>query len=286
MYRSPGWIEQELDRVLVRHQASLGYSTCFWYNVLHSEALFDPRGWYGALQERARCSYPRELQRAILAKNLPVLRKNRSSYRAQIALALERGDPVSCNHRVAALLASFFDIWFALERRPHPGEKRLLGALPDEWATLVRRVLAPEDLLAAIDTLLDRLDARIDAATPPGQIAHVAAWVADLPRARAFYERWFQAHAGPRYTSARRPFESYFLTLASGAPLELMAAPGEAPRHAHIAISVGSRNAVDNLVRRMKAAGVPVVSEPRVTGDGFYEAQVEDSEGNLLEIVG
>lgn len=69
MYRSATWIEDQLDRVLIRHQASIGYSTCFWYNVLHSEALYDPQGWYRKLQERARVPYPEELKRAIVAKN-------------------------------------------------------------------------------------------------------------------------------------------------------------------------------------------------------------------------
>jgi lactoylglutathione lyase len=53
---------------------------------------------------------------------------------------------------------------------------------------------------------------------------------------------------------------------------------------AHIAISVGSREAVDSLIEEMKAVGVPIVSGPRVTGDGYYEAVVIDSEGNLVEI--
>jgi lactoylglutathione lyase len=34
----------------------------------------------------------------------------------------------------------------------------------------------------------------------------------------------------------------------------------------------------------MEAAGVPVISGPRLTGDGYYEAVVTDSEGNLVEI--
>jgi len=54
MYRSPEWIEEHLNRVLSRHEAALGYTTCFWYNVVHSEALFDPRGWYQELQNRCR----------------------------------------------------------------------------------------------------------------------------------------------------------------------------------------------------------------------------------------
>jgi lactoylglutathione lyase len=58
----------------------------------------------------------------------------------------------------------------------------------------------------------------------------------------------------------------------------------EAPRHAHIAISVGSRPAVDSLVKEMEQAGVEIISGPRVTGDGYYEAVIADSEGNLVEI--
>jgi lactoylglutathione lyase len=116
------------------------------------------------------------------------------------------------------------------------------------------------------------------------RIEHAAAWVSDLERASSYYERWFQATRGPKYLSTKRPFTSYFLSIGSGARLELMESPAEAPRMAHIAISVGSREAVDSLIVEMEAAGVAIVSGPRVTGDGYYEAVVIDSEGNLVEI--
>jgi predicted nucleotidyltransferase len=163
MYRSPEWIEDQLDRVLVRHEASIGYTTCFWFNVLHSESLFDRGGWFEQLRDRAHVAYPDELRRAVIAKNWPILRRNQSSYRRQIELALQRGDEVSVQHRVTALLASFFDVWFALEREPHPGEKRLLTQLPEQWASLVRGVLNAEGsmLLKNIDGLMDPLDARL-----------------------------------------------------------------------------------------------------------------------------
>jgi catechol 2,3-dioxygenase-like lactoylglutathione lyase family enzyme len=289
MYRAPEWIESQLERVLVRHEAALGYTTCFWYNVVHSKALFDARGWYQQLQDRARVPYPEGLRRAVVMKNWPILRQNHSSYRRQIELALNRGDGVSVQHRVTALLASFFDVWFAIEQQPHPGEKRLLSHLPEPWALRVRALLdaQPGTLLAQIDSLLDQLDVRLvegGLSAPVGRIEHAAAWAANLERACAFYERWFKATKGPKYSSGKRPFTSCFLSLSSGARLELMTSPGEAPRMAHIAVSVGSRQAVDCLVAEMQAAGVPIISGPRLTGDGYYEAVVADTEGNLVEI--
>ncbi len=128
---------------------------------------------------------------------------------------------------------------------------------------------------------LGLLDAARDSSA---RIEHVAAWVGDLERARAFYERWFKATAGPMYSSAKRDFKSYFLSLGAGPRLELMKSPREASRSAHLAISVGSRAAVDRLIKEMEAAGVRIVSAPRLTGDGYYEAVIADTEGNLLEI--
>src|SRR5271166_2582004 len=94
----------------------------------------------------------------------------------------------------------------------------------------------------------------------------------------------FHAKPGPMYSSTRRKFESSFLTLGRGARLELMASPGEPARPAHVAFSLGSREAVDLVFGQMRAAEVPIAGEPRQTGDGYYEAVVMDSEGNLIEI--
>lgn len=54
-----------------------------------------------------------------------------------------------------------------------------------------------------------------------GHMDHVGMWVTNLYRARDFYERWFGARAGMLYSSARRPLQTYFLALDSGARLEL-----------------------------------------------------------------
>ncbi|WP_257457411.1 nucleotidyltransferase domain-containing protein [Archangium lipolyticum] len=168
---SPEWMEDQLERVLVRFEASLGYTTCFWHTLRNSRVLFDRTGWLARLQDRARGPYPEPLRRAIVAKNHPVLRSKLSSYLEQIELALRRADPVSVQHRVTALLASYFDILFAVNRVPHPGEKRLLAhigrlcpkrppALEPQVKAVIRAVGQPEqDLLPNLHALLDGLDA-------------------------------------------------------------------------------------------------------------------------------
>lgn len=127
MYRSPAWVEDELARVLHRHEASTGYTTAIWHNLQTSRILFDREGWLQGLVQRANQPYPEPLRQAIIAKNLPLLRQAHSSYLAQIEAAVLRGDAVAINHRIAAFLASVFDIIFAINRVPHPGEKRLLA---------------------------------------------------------------------------------------------------------------------------------------------------------------
>lgn len=167
MFRDVAWIEADLARVLDRCEAWVGYSTALWHNVRTARALHDPRGWYAALQARASVPYPEALVQAIIAKNHPILRDTLSSYRYQLQHALERGDRVSLNHRVAAALASVFDILFALNRQPHPGEKRLMALVerhcprrPPDFAAQVDALLAAS--ARADPALLDHLDALCD----------------------------------------------------------------------------------------------------------------------------
>ncbi len=127
MYRTPAWIEGQLDRVLVRHEPSVGYSTALWHSVRVAVPLFDRTGWLAALQARARAPYPEPLRRAVVAHNQPLLRRSRSSFLHQLRRAAARGDAVAVNHRAAAFLASAFDVLFAVNRATHPGEKRLLA---------------------------------------------------------------------------------------------------------------------------------------------------------------
>ena len=139
MFRDKLWIETQLNRVLKDFQASMGYSTCFWHNVLTSEILFDRSGWYKTLQTFAKQPYPEPLRKAIIEKNFPILRSTQSSYLHQLTRAIQRDDSVSMNHRITALLASYFDVLFAINRVPHPGEKRLISIAQARCKTVPAR---------------------------------------------------------------------------------------------------------------------------------------------------
>lgn len=123
-------------------------------------------------------------------------------------------------------------------------------------------------------------------------IHHVAVWVDDLERVRAFYVDRLGGRSGPEYRNQRTGFRSYFVAFGEGARVELMSRPDVGPAdrtapaagYAHVSVSVGSREAVDAMVRALEASGVVIDSRPRQTGDGYYEAVVLDPEGNRIEV--
>lgn len=52
----------------------------------------------------------------------------------------------------------------------------------------------------------------------------------------------------------------------------------------HIAFSVGSKERVDSLTAELKRNGYTVLSEPRTTGDGYYESCVIGLGNSIIEI--
>ena len=122
-------------------------------------------------------------------------------------------------------------------------------------------------------------------------INHVAVFVRDLEAVRSFYETYFGAVANDQYHNPRTGLRTYFLTFEGGCRLELLTRPdvqasGSADQvgWAHTAFSLGSAEAVDLLAQRLSDDGFTIVSGPRTTGDGYYEAVVLDPEGNHVEI--
>lgn len=126
------------------------------------------------------------------------------------------------------------------------------------------------------------------------RIEHLAVWSEDIERLRAFYETYFAARAGEKYTNPKTGFQSYFLSFADGPRLEIMQGPDVLPAGpgaqnratglAHFAVAVGSEAAVDALTERLTAAGFTVAGAPRRTGDGYYESVILDPDQNKVEI--
>lgn len=124
------------------------------------------------------------------------------------------------------------------------------------------------------------------------RIEHIAMYVNDLEKARDFFIKYFQAVSNEGYHNKTTDFRSYFLTFDDGARLEIMNKPGMADEekalartgYIHIAFSLGSKEAVDQLTAQMKADGFEVVNGPRTTGDGYYESCIVGIEGNQIEI--
>jgi lactoylglutathione lyase len=126
------------------------------------------------------------------------------------------------------------------------------------------------------------------------RIDHVALWVDDLEVICAFYASHFGAVVGPIYANPSKGFASRFLTFESGGRIEVMTTTALAPVRqppgaqrmglTHVALSLGSEGAVDQLTERLGSLGIPVLDGPRRTGDGYYESVVLDPEGNRIEI--
>ena len=118
------------------------------------------------------------------------------------------------------------------------------------------------------------------------KIEHAALYVSDLAGARDFFVRCLGAASNEGYHNPKTGFRSYFLRFEDGARLELMQAPGalSCPGYGHLAFCLGSRAAVDELTARLRSDGYPVVSGPRVTGDGYYESCIEVFDGYRIEL--
>ncbi len=127
------------------------------------------------------------------------------------------------------------------------------------------------------------------------RITHIAIWTRDLEGMRNFYLHYFDASASEGYYNHSRDFKSYMISFFGECQLELMQMPGipvskndprkQATGIIHFAISVGSKQKVEALTKLIRDDGFIVLSDPRMTGDGFYESVILDPEGNRIEIV-
>ena len=126
------------------------------------------------------------------------------------------------------------------------------------------------------------------------KIDHLAIWVNDLETMKSFYLTYFDTTSGEKYTNEKNEYNAYFLYFGEDKTrLELMHKPIISPNIgqrgltkglAHFSISVGGKEKVNELTELLRSENYTIFSEPRTTGDGYYESVVLDPEGNFLEI--
>ena len=122
---------------------------------------------------------------------------------------------------------------------------------------------------------------------------HVALWTRRPERLVDFYRTYFGATAGPRYENPAKGFVSYFVRFPGGdTALEVMrradvagCAPGERLGYCHLAFAMATREEVLRLTERLRRDGIPILGEPRTTGDGYFESVAADPDGNPVELV-
>ena len=124
------------------------------------------------------------------------------------------------------------------------------------------------------------------------KIEHIALYVNELEETRDFFIKYFKGQFNELYHNKNTGFRSYFISFDDGSRLEIMNKPNLTDNkkglnrtgYAHIAFSVGSKEQVNELTSRLKNDGYEVISEPRTTGDGYYESCIVAIEGNQIEI--
>ena len=124
-------------------------------------------------------------------------------------------------------------------------------------------------------------------------IEHIAMYVNDLEAARDFFVKYFNAISNEGYHNKTTDFRSFFLSFQNGSRLEIMTRPKMEDEektlartgYVHIAFSLGSKEAVDELTEKLQKDGYIVISGPRTTGDGYYESCIIGIEGNQIEII-
>ena len=127
------------------------------------------------------------------------------------------------------------------------------------------------------------------------KVEHIAYWVEDIEAVKEFYLNYFDVTCGNKYINPKKNYTSYFITFnEGGSRIELMHRPdisenlskrGFMKGLAHLSISVGGKEIVDKLTERFRKDGYTIESEPRTSGDGYYESAVSDPEGNYIEIL-
>lgn len=167
MFWNVNWFENIVSNVWEKFYPSNGYTTAFLYTLSVFNIVYDSDNWLQEVKNKLNRDYPEKLQKNIINRNIMLMKdKPFASYYEQIKKAIERNDVVSVNHRIAGFLASYFDIIFALNKKFHCGEKRLVQycknncqVLPEKFEENINDLLTQpnQDTLKILDEMVENL---------------------------------------------------------------------------------------------------------------------------------
>ncbi|MFY7898969.1 MAG: VOC family protein [Chitinophagaceae bacterium] len=126
-------------------------------------------------------------------------------------------------------------------------------------------------------------------------LEHVAIWTNELEVLKDFYVQFFNGKSNEKYINHNKQFESYFISFESGARLEIMHMPNipdnlndtiqkQHKGIIHLAFGVNTIDEVILKAEELRNAGYPILSGPRLTGDGYFEFETLDPDNNRLEV--
>ena len=167
-YRDLSFAENEINYVWRECNSKIGYTTAFLYNIKNSKIIYDKDSKFQNIQNELNNEYPDKLKENIIKKNLAVMKdKKCASFFEQLEKAIKRKDIVSVNHRVSAILTSYFDILFALNKELHPGEKKLIKyvyklckLIPENFEDDIKNIInggLNENILDSVNSLIKNL---------------------------------------------------------------------------------------------------------------------------------
>ena len=165
MYRDISFIENEINYVWRNCNSKIGYTTAFLYNIKNSKILYESNDSFRNFQKELNKDYPKKLKDNIIEKNYNVMyAKKSSSFYEQLENAIKRNDIVSINHRTTAILASYFDILFAINEELHVGEKKLISyakklcsKLPDNFDKDIEDIINNNNILEKVKNLIGNI---------------------------------------------------------------------------------------------------------------------------------
>ncbi|WP_297208303.1 DUF4037 domain-containing protein [uncultured Brachyspira sp.] len=170
MYRDLSLAENEINYVWRNFNSKIGYTTAFLYNIKHSHIFYDKNGCFKFFQEELSKEYPEELKNNIIKKNYNVMYgKKMASFYEQLEKAVIRNDIISINHRITAILSSYFDILFALNKELHVGEKKLVqyalklcSKIPENFEEDIKYILYNDYCINSGKTILEKIKILIE----------------------------------------------------------------------------------------------------------------------------